>query len=1300
MSARQAAAAATKLRGSLLSPPPCTCIHLTATSPSSVASTATPASPSQLRHGYSTASAALAPEPALEFLYPSFGFFSRALPPAPAASASASLEWLSPVSAGGGGRTWSRRAGQVAVGRCSCGRVQSSCLRCRPNSTSAKPTHHHPSQHLNVDAPSISLNIPLSPSPTLQDSPAPPTLDLATLPARIARLTKLSTHKFNSKIALAKGQPSLQTYQDELDLLWHAFAPSIADASPAPALALPLEPTDQLDLTRLFVRLPDRFAPLPAQSPVLSRKQSEDLTTELADRKATRREAGRRALALAGLFVPEPQADVPHARSWAALRLEARCLLDDLPALPAARPFALSPAELSTFERDLLRVFPDPNAAATQSGVATLPTSLLTTSAVRAQLGALGALLGAWERSPSGPGEAVEFMSGWGLDRLFALKQMGAEGWVEAHVKIGNLLRRRYGDLLRRLEPSPAMWAAEQLDRDDRDSPLSLIKIGPHLTKYLADTEGGLEALGVWELIQGRAAGGPRMGRSVELETLTSLVNGLVFVKQEEDANRVSKRLQSMLRSATAGLAVKPNVELTEQVIDGHRALAKLAAARGRPAKVQEILGHLQSIGWDGGTEGVARKMRASAQLSDLDEVMSLYDQGLKAFPQMTKKERGQLGTELVRSHVRLDDVEGGVRTLASLLRVGDSPPLALVVTLLHGLARRRKVAEAYDLFSRLPEFGLLPTVAAFLPLTSLHASLAEPETIERLMADMLSVGVEPDLRVWTCLMGAYVNARQWRPALAVYTFLEANEDPKLRPDTATTNVLLKATVLAGVSAMDSLQLFRQAVARGIRPNAQTYTLVLQAVCNAGLMDLAEELFTLMDAKPDAPPDGQAGLPRSMTAVEPDVFVFSILIKGYLDKADAVKAQACLQEMRARGIDPSSVTYGIIVGSLVEDRSEVGIKKAQQLAHSFLSTDPDLALLRRHRRPATFDKPYAAGEEALSVVSPILNAFAKKADADAALNIFRHALHDGVRPSVPLYTSMMDAYRRANSTENVKRVFDTLHEVYLETYPATEADRDQGQEVGVVGSDLAVRRVAKSHAGGMCYALSVYIEAHMGKDHLPDLKLLWRRMVAEGFTFDAGNWNALALALVYAGQVGYAFKVAELVLCRPPGDDPGGQADAKQLRFGPADRQEALLFTNLRLHRLRQSQIHAHTRRPSRMSVLLDPRVMSGEESVDARAWMAGWAGDVLARAEEVRLASHWFVHGSVVDALAKALAVLAKEERRGTEGAGEYRSRLVAGHPKAVDAIWRRRWAKARAYASGGIRESSGPDALQDKEE
>lgn len=104
------------------------------------------AAPSQSAYATLSAPPPAQPEPFLDFLYPTFGFFSRSLPSSRSPSSTSPSHPPMPPSdvdlitgvaaeAGRGAGTWRRGFGAVA--KCVCGRPRQSCLRCRAASTSA-----------------------------------------------------------------------------------------------------------------------------------------------------------------------------------------------------------------------------------------------------------------------------------------------------------------------------------------------------------------------------------------------------------------------------------------------------------------------------------------------------------------------------------------------------------------------------------------------------------------------------------------------------------------------------------------------------------------------------------------------------------------------------------------------------------------------------------------------------------------------------------------------------------------------------------------------------------------------------------------------------------------------------------------------------------------------------------------------------------------------------------------------------------------------------------------------------------
>lgn len=952
-----------------------------------------------------------------------------------------------------------------------------------------------------------------------------------------------------------------------------------------------------------------------------------------------------------------------HPRSIALLWIDAVDLHGPLPLVP----------------------FDPPSAAATTTNpllahLATLFLSSPTDEVGRAKLdtsrrSALGLLFDSWSNSLDGPSQAINLLSGWGAVECFDVAPEERGTKLEIHKR---LLRRSYGGLLARLSPTPSAWFTEHL----ASSPDSARNVGPLLVSILATTGSPIQALRIWEQLDSlHRRKKVDLAITARLKMTTALVQGLTHDQLYEDAKQLGKHLAELARPLSSAV---PHRSL---VLAALRTLLKVASATGDQAQVDSLLQQLDALGWGTQIDAATRRLRAASRVEDHKLVRSLYN---SANAEVTSsRDRQRLTAELVQSRTRIDDLVGATEALEALVDEGLHPTVHTVNTLLFGFAARHDVDSTYALFGRLAngEFGSSPDVSSFQALVYAHANVRDVSSAIGVIERIKEAGLEPTIRVWTTLMNAYVELGDWRAAFTIYAFLEKHPNPLFRPDTAAVNIMLKAAVLTATPATTVLSLLRQALDRGLRPNSATYTLVMQSVCSAGLMDIAEELFTMMDANAE-----QSELPTSMREIKPDVFVFSSLVAGYLKAGEPVKARACLTEMRRRDIAPTSITYGIIVGSFLRLNTEVGRKRASEFALQFLEPDGSPLSAVRHRQSTRLDRHLARGDELLNVFAPILHALAKDGDASTALETFQLVLNAGARPSIELYTTLMDAYRRSPDdsaleiARNVSIVWDGLHRSVLEAFghyaePTLPFARQRNRKLRIAKAPMAI---SPAHANSLCLPFSIVLSTSSRAGRITEIRRLWLLLSRQRFAFDAGNWNELAKHFARSGEVNRALEVLEKVLLAegvPEELQPwlasatpetSAQKREEQGRGGVED----LLFpskmamprtrTPSRNWAHRQFERDAQRLRPESMEQLLaSPATPSDDAATDGTGRVTSRLEDAVTTAQQTRRAMYWFPH-------AATMAVVDRAMREVVDPAAV--EVVLRGRPRCVEALraWR----------------------------
>ena len=615
----------------------------------------------------------------------------------------------------------------------------------------------------------------------------------------------------------------------------------------------------------------------------------------------------------------------------------------------------------------------------------------------------------------------------------------------------------------------------------------------------------------------------------------------------------------------------------------------------------------------------------------------------------IARKQSAALLGDMVRLHLPFSDTEH----MEALIEHYEANADALSFrysrssygTLMRGYVQQMDVDGAFSVLHRMDKRAALleeaqlaegeqvdgrsrPGEAVFLHLVTLFARRRDPESARRVIDHMEAErGLTPSLAIYTSLMNAHVEAGQWDEAVALFEWLDAHppEHP-YTPDLHACTTLIKAYVLMGAPVSEVIRVYSGLVNRGIKPSSKTFALLLQATCDAGMLDFAEEIFRKMDALPAERPgssnngnfrvetqggprwkhdprvaapsrrkDGAGGDSGAARQSMANVYAFSIMIKGFLRAGQLDSARDYYEEMVRRGIRPSSATWSILIGAYAD--AQVTDPRAEAVVRGLLdeflavyiqpaATDAadggELKRKRLGRGPYQEDKNAANGTALQSVYGPIITAYGQIAALSrpptAASNLLaagpganakaleagkqedesgslarqedsRHRLEEavdvaqkatekfremlslpGAKPSVHIYTALLDAYRRTNDMQGLQQIWDALHSLALSTTKQDHAQLLSETTKSERGGPGVARPIDPSRRNLLCLPLSIYIDALSANNLHAEIASVWMKLQSEGFGFDAANWNHLAVALVRAGELDRAFWTVETVL--------------------------------------------------------------------------------------------------------------------------------------------------------------------------
>nr|ADE10094.1 PPR [Tremella fuciformis] len=411
-------------------------------------------------------------------------------------------------------------------------------------------------------------------------------------------------------------------------------------------------------------------------------------------------------------------------------------------------------------------------------------------------------------------------------------------------------------------------------------------------------------------------------------------------------------------------------------------------------------------------------------------------------------------------------------------------------------------IDEAVTMFDALLDSPVDADVASYTILISLFARQRDVENAEQAFDSMRAAGLEPDGIAYAAMLNAYVEAANWQGAATRWSALPRH----LQTDPNVANVILKAFVLLAYPTQHILTLFR-AIAK---PTVHDWALAILSAADNADLDTARDLFEEMTRLADR---------RGSRSPRPNVYIYSILLHGYMRIGDAESARSVYDEMQSRGIVPSSVTYGMIIATFTNTGSISGLQKA----HEFAST-----ILNR----SMAEKAGARGKTAENLVGPLLVASGRIRDLESAEEYFDMGTGNHP-PTIPMYTKLMDAYRKAGQADSVKDIWGKIYQAAKEKVSygsrlALTNAKDDVKSARASATETVPGHLANNNS--LCIPLSIALDTFASTGRYADVRRVWGQVNETGLGRDAENYNHYAAALAKTGDIEGAFAVVSNIL--------------------------------------------------------------------------------------------------------------------------------------------------------------------------
>lgn len=604
-----------------------------------------------------------------------------------------------------------------------------------------------------------------------------------------------------------------------------------------------------------------------------------------------------------------------------------------------------------------------------------------------------------------------------------------------------------------------------------------------------------------------------------------------------------------------------------------------------QPASLTYARAKLQALSVNGKLNEAQELFRATIEQTDkLQSLNSFHEYGL-----------ADLYAEMMKAHIEIDGVEAAHVLLDELLvkrpRTADQRHFNL---LLQGYATRADLSGCIKILEEIIERKVAADLHLYGNLCLMFSNVHEPESVLRVIEIVMERGWAPSRELWNILLDCYVEGGDWLRASKLLAFVESEDRRRQKePDAVTKGIVLKALVLSGAPTDEVVETFKAMYNErtgGGLADTRAYTLLLQSVCDSGMMDLAEAIF--FSLKEHAP-----------AGVEPNVFMYGIMICAFLRLGKKSLAQFYFQDMRQYGLRPNSIIYSMITAAYArssgspapppstshDDTSKTtptldeepqtglakdGVSLAREMVEKFkkemaadglsLGAEQDTKLVevqdlrltqsspqsyRRRRRLVAYDMPSVRQQASHRLLAPIIQSYVKLARPAKALEVVKELVESleneskGSRKKgkrlieLDVYTMLLDGYRRANDPMGVMEIWERI---FKEAKVTSEDDRLRsilmektlklsGLDQSTIESGGGVNP-SQTKSYKLCLPLSIYTDSLSSHGFHQELRSTWESVQEAGFAFDPANFNHLCLASFKSGNPRLAWEIVEYVL--------------------------------------------------------------------------------------------------------------------------------------------------------------------------
>lgn len=325
------------------------------------------------------------------------------------------------------------------------------------------------------------------------------------------------------------------------------------------------------------------------------------------------------------------------------------------------------------------------------------------------------------------------------------------------------------------------------------------------------------------------------------------------------------------------------------------------------------------------------------------------------------------------------------------------------------GYAQHNHKRDAMELFNQMRLEGVQPDAVSYVNILKACASPSPLKWGKEVHGHIRRAGLESNVRVGTALVQMYAKCG---------SVMEAREtfEKLTNRNIVTWSVMMKAYVDSG-SNEDALRLLLQMKQEGIKPDAGTFSIILNASTSLRPLQWVKEIHShVLEA-----------------GVESDLRVSSALIRMYAKSGSIDDAREVFDRMKERDL----ITWTVMIGAYAGcDCGEEAYRLLLQMKQEGFKPDAITFLSILNAGTLKLVKEVhshvleAGLESDMRVSSALVHMYAKSGSLDDAKQVFDRMKER----DVTAWLVMIRAYAESGRVDDARRVFDMMKERDLTTW--------------------------------------------------------------------------------------------------------------------------------------------------------------------------------------------------------------------------------------------------------------------------